>query len=157
MTTPPQGQNPYAQNPNAPYGQPQGGVPQQPSPYFNQGAPIPNAPVGTPTRKTSKAVLRIVAVIVIAILVAVGKWWFSQTDAETTAVGSCMHNSGTTLKPDLSTVDCSAGNAQYKVVGKFDNTSDDSKCAAISEAQVSYIQSGSSDHNVVLCLAPVKK
>jgi len=100
-------------------------------------------------------VIRILAVILVGILVAVGKWYLGKTDAETTAVGSCMHNKGTESSPDLKTVDCSSSDAQFKVVQKFDNTSDDSKCEAVKEATISYYQTGDG-HDVVLCLKEVK-
>ena len=99
--------------------------------------------------------IRILAVILVAILVAVGKWYLGKTDAETTAVGSCMHNKGTESSPDLKTVDCSSSDAEFKVVQKFDNTSDDSKCEAVKEATISYYQTGDG-HDVVLCLKEVK-
>lgn len=166
MTTPPpQGQNPFAQG-QQPAGQPQGQAPYPPqdgNPYAQgqpgfppQGAapyaPVPPAP---PARRFSKKVLRVVGFIVIAILIAVGKWFFGQTDAETTSVGSCMRNEGTMNDADLKTVDCSSSDAEYKVVEKFDDTSDDSKCKAVTEAEISYYQTGDG-HDVVLCLKEVK-
>lgn len=152
MTTPPpQGQNPYAQQP-APMGQ------QQPQPYGQfpgQGAPVP--PPAPPQRnKKLKRVLGVVGMIVVAIIVKVGigAVFSSDTEAESTSVGACMHNDGTDTKPDLSEVDCTSSDAQYKVVQKFDDTSDDSKCEAVKEATVSYYQIGTG-HNVVLCLKEV--
>ncbi|MFF5186659.1 hypothetical protein ACFY30_23315 [Streptomyces sp. NPDC000345] len=161
MTTPPppQGQNPYAQ-PSAPSGQQPGqpGVPQQPyAPFPNQGAPV--TPPPPPARNGGKKVMRIVGAIVVGILVLGVKfgigWWADRTDAETTSVGACMHNDGNNTNPDLQEVDCSSSDAQYKVVEKFDNSSDDSKCEAVTTAEISYIQYGSG-HDVVLCLKEVK-
>ncbi|MEV0219450.1 hypothetical protein [Streptomyces sp. NPDC050704] len=154
MTTPPpQGQNPYAQQPTPPLGQP--GVPaQQPYPPFQQGAPMPPPPA-PPARRVSKTMLRIGAFIVVAILIAVGKWWFGQSDAETTSVGSCMHNEGSQSTPDLKTVDCSSSDAEYKVVEKFEDTSDSKKCETVKKATISYYQTGDG-HDVVLCLNEVK-
>ncbi|MBC9726451.1 hypothetical protein [Streptomyces sp. TRM68367] len=168
MTTPPPQGNPFAQG-QQPYGQPQGqapyppqgGYPQQPGqPGFPQqggAAPFQGAPVPppAPTRRVSKKVLRIVALIVVAIAMAAGKWYFSQSDAETTSVGSCMHNEGTQTSPDLKSVDCTSSDAQFEVVAKFDNTSNDSKCKAVKEAEIAYYQKGD-NHDVVLCLKQVK-
>ncbi|MFF6996003.1 hypothetical protein ACFY93_13805 [Streptomyces sp. NPDC008313] len=154
MTTPPQGQNPYASQPGTPAGQQPGqpGSPTQPYPPFQQGAPVPPpAPAG----RGGKKALRIVALIVVAIVVIAGKWYLGRSDAETVSVGNCMHNDGTTIKPDLNTVDCSSGDAQYKVVEKFDDSTDDSKCKNVADATISYIQSGSG-HDVVLCLKETK-
>lgn len=145
-TPPPQGQNPYATQPTQP------GVPQQPYPP-QQGAPFQGAPVPPPApqKRASKTLLRIGGFIVIAVIVAIGKWYLGQSDAETTSVSSCMHNEGTQSSPELKTVDCSSNDAEYKVVEKFDGTSDSSKCESVKEAEISYYQVGN-NHNVVLCL-----
>ncbi|CAL9531788.1 hypothetical protein SUDANB1_04035 [Streptomyces sp. enrichment culture] len=159
MTTPPPQGNPFAQGqpaaaPQAPFPS-QGGYPQQPGqPGFPPQGAGPATPA-TPSRRFSKKLLRIAGIIVVAIIIGVIKWQMGKTDAETTAVGSCMHNKGTQSQPDLSTVDCSSGNAQYEVVEKFDNTSDDSKCATVKEAEIAYYQVGD-NHDVVLCLKSVK-
>ncbi|GAA4795813.1 LppU/SCO3897 family protein [Streptomyces ziwulingensis] len=153
---PPQGQNPYAQGTGNPFaqGQPghpqqtgQPGVPPQGMPY----APVPPSPRGG---RFKKKALRLLAVVAIAIAIAGGKWYFSQSDAETTEAGSCMHNEGTQASPDLKTVDCSSGDAQYKVVEKFEDTSDSGKCEAVKEAEISYYQVGDG-HDVVLCLKEI--
>jgi hypothetical protein len=148
-TPPPAGQNPYAQPP-APQGQ------QPYAPFPNQGAPVPPpAPAG----RGGKKVLRILGIIVVGLLVLGVKfgigWWADRTDAETTSVGSCMHNEGTDINPDLQEVDCSASEAEFQVVEKFDDTSDDTKCEAVKEATISYYQVGGG-HNVVLCLKETK-
>ncbi|CAM5731247.1 putative protein OS=Streptomyces fumanus OX=67302 GN=GCM10018772_12710 PE=4 SV=1 [Streptomyces fumanus] len=152
----PQGQNPYAQGqPAAPQQAGQPGFPPQGGAPF-PGAPIPpGAPVppSAPSGRFKKA-LRIVALILVAVAIGIGKWYFSQSDAETTAVGNCMHNDGTQTSPDLKTVDCSSGDAQYKVVEKFDNSTDSGKCEAVKDAEISYWQQGDG-HNVVLCLKEV--
>ncbi|MFD7706112.1 hypothetical protein ACFV6E_19295 [Streptomyces sp. NPDC059785] len=159
MTTPPppQGQNPFAQQPGAPAAAPaQPGFPQQqPYPPFQQGAP--GAPVPPPSSgsRFGKKALRIVALIVVAIALYGVKWYLGQSDAETASVGSCMHNDGTSVSPDLKTVDCSSSDSEYKVVEKFDSTSDDSKCESVSDAEISYIQTGGG-HDVVLCLKETK-
>ncbi|MEW2406726.1 LppU/SCO3897 family protein [Streptomyces griseoviridis] len=171
MTTPPpQGQNPSApseppapQGPpapegsaapqgQAPYPQHAGQAPYPPHPGFpQQGAPVP-PPRG---RRVSKTLIRVGAFVVLAIVLAVVKFYVFQSDAETTSVGSCMHNDGSQTKPDLKTVDCSSSEAQFKVVEKFDGTSDDSRCETVQGATISYYQSGN-NHDVVLCLNEVK-
>ncbi|MER5749432.1 hypothetical protein [Streptomyces sp. NPDC002088] len=168
MTTPPppQGQNPYAQTPPPPVGQQavQPGVPPQGAPYAPfpaQGAPVPPPPA--PAKRGGKKPLRIIAGILVAIIIALVKfggawglgWFFSRSDAETTSVGACMHNDGTDSNADLNEVDCSSSGAQYKVVEKFDDTSDDTKCETVTDATIYYVQSGNA-HDVVLCLKEVK-
>ncbi|MFB7461048.1 hypothetical protein [Streptomyces sp. NPDC056188] len=168
MTTPPppQGQNPHAEAPTAPMGQQAGqpGAPQQPyppqAPYTpfpqQQGAPVP-PPV--PPKSGGKKVLGILGtmgLIAAVLLVKFGiGWWFSQTDAETTSVGACLHNKGTDSNADLKEVDCSSGEAEYKVIQKFDGSSDENKCESVKGWTVSYVQSGGG-HDVVLCLTETK-
>ncbi|MEU0599660.1 hypothetical protein ABZ484_15635 [Streptomyces sp. NPDC006393] len=167
MTTPPpQGQNPYAQAPSAPMGQQPGqSYPPQQQPYApfpqQQGVPVPPPPA--PTRRGGKKTLRIVGGILVAVIVALLKfggalglgWFLGRDDAETTSVGACMHNNGTMTDPDLKEVDCSSGDAQYKVVQKFDGSTDQDKCQAVTDATISYVQYGGG-HDVVLCLKESK-
>ncbi|MFG3282778.1 hypothetical protein [Streptomyces sp. NPDC048111] len=119
MTTPPQGQNPYAQNPNAPYGQP--GQPGQPG-FPAQGAPyqgVPMAPQGTPTRNSGKKVIKAIG-IVVGLVVIAGAWYFNHDseDAKKLAVGDCLYNKGTDDKPDIQQVDCTDSKATNKVLKK---------------------------------------
>ncbi|MCW7941873.1 hypothetical protein AAW14_07385 [Streptomyces hygroscopicus] len=160
MTTPPpQGPNPYAQQPTMPMGQQPGqpGVPPQGpyAPFPNQGAPAPVPPQAGSGKRASKKALRIVGAIVVVIIGLAVKfgigWWASETDAETTSVGACMHNDGSDSKANLTEVDCSSSGAQYKVVQKFDGSSDQDKCQAVKEATSAYVQYGNG-HDVVLCL-----
>ncbi|MFI1354996.1 hypothetical protein ACH4TV_15710 [Streptomyces sp. NPDC020898] len=149
MTTPPP-QDPTAPVPVQP------GAPQQPYPPHQGGAPFQGAPVPppAPAKRFGKKLLRFGVFIAIAIAIGLGKWYFNQSDAETTSVGACMHNDGSDTSADLNEVDCTSSDAQYKVVQKFDNTSDADKCEAVTEATISYYQQGSS-HDVVLCLKEV--
>jgi hypothetical protein len=66
-----------------------------------------------------------------------------------------MHNNGTDSNADLKEVDCSSSGAQYKVVQKFDDSSDENKCKTVSDATIYYVQSGGG-HDVVLCLKEAK-
>ncbi|MCN9242046.1 hypothetical protein NGF19_14815 [Streptomyces sp. RY43-2] len=160
MTTPPpQGQNPYAQQPTPPMGQQPGqpGVPPQGpyAPFPNQGAPAPMPPQAGPGKRVSKKAMRVIGTIIVAVLVIGLKfgagWFLNRNDAETTSVGACMHQEGTTSDPDLKEVDCSSSDAQYKVVEKFDGSKDQDKCEGVKDAEFAYFQYGGG-HDVVLCL-----
>ncbi|MGW2224121.1 LppU/SCO3897 family protein [Streptomyces formicae] len=174
MTTPPpQGQNPYPPQGQNPYGQPQGVAPygqQAPAPYPpqqgapyppqqgapyppHQGGPVP--PPAAPSRKGRKLLLRIGGFILVAIIIGVVKWQMGKSDAETISVGSCMHNNGTQISPDLKEVDCSSSDSEFEVVEKFDNTSDSNKCEAVKTSEIAYYQQGKG-HDVVLCLKKAK-
>ncbi|WP_327354842.1 LppU/SCO3897 family protein [Streptomyces sp. NBC_01304] len=175
MTTPPpQGQNPYGQPQGGnPYGQqqaPQGypqqgypqqpgqpGVPQQPSPYFNQG-PAPQPPRSRVSFKTIKNI----GIVVVFAIVAIVGYIASQDDADTAAVGDCMHQgSSSSTNPDLEVVDCSDSKAQFEVVGKVSGTyTSDTEASAKCEAEgkkfdTVYSQSGDGE-DFLLCLATHK-
>jgi hypothetical protein len=68
-------------------------------------------------------------------------------------VGQCVVNNGTSTDPDVKVVDCASSEAEYKIVDKIDDSTDDSQCGADAEASYRY-QSGSTKY--VLCLTPVK-
>ncbi|GAA1358779.1 LppU/SCO3897 family protein [Streptomyces beijiangensis] len=161
-TPPPQGQNPYAQQPTTPSGQqPQGGnpyaqqqpgVPPQQSPYMNQGGPIPQAPVGTPPRGGGFKKFRNIALPIIAVVVIAGGWWASRDDADTAKVGDCMSisNADSATDPGLEVVDCGDAKAKYKVAEKKDGSGD---CDRTKYSQ--YRESGKDDFT--LCLSDYKK
>ena len=68
-------------------------------------------------------------------------------------VGACVQNKGTTSKPNVKVVDCGSADAEYKIVGKIDDSTDDTQCEQFAGAEASYVKGGSSKY--VLCLAPV--
>ncbi|MBB5978194.1 LppU/SCO3897 family protein [Kribbella solani] len=70
-------------------------------------------------------------------------------------VGACVVNKGTTRNPDVKVVDCSSSDAAFRIVGRIDDSTDDSQCDQYADAQASYYyQHGSTKYT--LCLAPVK-
>ncbi|MEU3338433.1 hypothetical protein [Streptomyces sp. NPDC006668] len=174
MTTPPQGQNPFAQG-QQPYGQPQpqapypphAAYPQQPGqpgqPGFPPPGAAPYAPVpAQPRRKLSaKAIKNIVIVAVVAVAAIVG-YIASQDDANTAKVGDCMHRGSTSdTNPDLEVVDCGSSKAQYVVLAKVKGSystelSASTKCeAAAKDFQYTYTESGDGS-DFLLCLKDYK-
>ncbi|MGV9885255.1 LppU/SCO3897 family protein [Streptomyces sp. NPDC003006] len=153
MTTPPpQGQAPYPPQGQNPYGQPQAGAPyppqqgqptapQQPYPAFNQGAPVPPA---QPRRRPIKTYLRGAAVVVVAIMAAVG-WWASRDDAETAAVGDCLKPASSS-SDRMEVVDCSSSEAEAKVIkkidGHFTQISAETECRKVEGATGFYAETG---------------
>ena len=69
-------------------------------------------------------------------------------------VGACLVNNGTSTKPDMKKVDCGTSDAEYRIVGKLDDTTDDSQCDQFADAQTTYVYQKRST-KYVLCLAPV--
>jgi hypothetical protein len=68
-------------------------------------------------------------------------------------VGACVVNEGTSVRPDVKVVDCGSAEAEYEIIDKLDDTTDDSGCSEEAEASYRY-QQGSTKY--VLCLTPVK-
>ncbi|MFI8234507.1 hypothetical protein ACIGDI_37455 [Streptomyces sp. NPDC085900] len=167
MSTPPQGQNPFAQG-QQPQGQapypPQGGYPQQPGqPGFPPQGTAPYAPIPPQrSRKLSFKAIRIILVIAVALGFGAYKFISGQDDADTAKVGDCMHRgSANDTNPDLEVVKCSDTKAQYvvlaKISGKFGQTEAETKCtAAAKDFQYSYTQSGDGS-DFLLCLKDYKK
>ncbi|MEG8276276.1 LppU/SCO3897 family protein [Streptomyces sp. AHA2] len=163
MSTPPPQGNPFAQGqPQAPY-PPQGGVPQQPGqPGFPPpgGAPLPPQPTG---RKLSFKTIKTIVIVLIVAGVAIGGYIASRDDANTAAVGDCMHRGSTNDNdPDLEVVDCKDSAAQYEVLAKIEgkfltDTLASSKCESeAKDFQYVYTQSGDGK-DFLLCLKDHKK
>jgi hypothetical protein len=137
---------------------PQQGMPPQPSPYFNQGAPAPIAPQRP--RRGAKFFMRAIGFVVIA-AVAIGGWIASQDDAKTAKAGDCMHRGNQNdNNPDLEVVDCSDAKAQFKVLAKIEGSFSDSqandKCAAqAQDFQYAYTETGDGS-SFLLCLKDYK-
>ncbi|AIR99355.1 hypothetical protein [Streptomyces glaucescens] len=150
----PQGQNPFAQGqPQAPYGQ-QPGFPQQ------GGAPF--APAPAPRRKLSFKTIKNIVIVIAVGTAVIGGFIASRDDANTAAVGDCMHRgSSDDNNPDLEVVDCKDSKAEFvvlaKVEGSFTSLTAESKCAAeAKDFQYSYTESGDGS-DFLLCLKDYTK
>ncbi|RLL67844.1 hypothetical protein [Streptomyces sp. Z26] len=168
MTTPPpQGQNPYGQQPGqSPYGQPQqpygqqaGQSPQQgqnpyaqqgPQPYGQPGG-VPMAPPPVPPRGGKAKKILIGVGVAVALLVAGGAYIAGQDDADQAEKGDCVINRGTDMSPDVEVVDCSSSDAEYKVAVKHDGKADCDR-----EKYAQYSETKGSDVLFTLCLEPHK-
>ncbi|MFD4571383.1 hypothetical protein ACFWNK_00005 [Streptomyces sp. NPDC058417] len=169
MTTPPpQGQNPFAQpGQQQPYGPPQGQAPYPPQPGqpgFPQqpAAPYGAVPPAPPRRKVSFKLIKNVVIVLAVVGVGIGAYISSRDDANTAAVGDCMHRgSSSDTNPDLEVVDCKDSKAQYivlaKVKGTYTQVTADSKCSSeAKDFQYSYTETGDGS-NFLLCLKDYKK
>lgn len=159
MTTPPpQGQNPFAQQGQQPYGPPQGQAPYPPQPTAPYGA-VPPAP---PSRKVSFKMIKNVVIVLAVVGAGIAAFISSQDDANTAAVGDCMHRGSTdNNNPDLEVVECSSTKAQYvvlaKVKGDFSAISAETKCSEkAKDFQYSYTETGDGS-NFLLCLKDYSK
>jgi hypothetical protein len=123
------------------------------SKFKNLPAPAPGAPgrpmdPGKPLFKRPAVLGLVIPVAVIALLVVANLGSPSSAD-----VGSCVVNKGTVSNPNVKVVDCSSSDADFKVVGKLDNSTNADECEQFEGYSVSYTEErGSSKYT--LCLAP---
>nr|WP_202891273.1 toxin-antitoxin system, toxin component [Kribbella shirazensis] len=68
-------------------------------------------------------------------------------------VGACVVNKGSSVNPDVEVVDCTSSEAEYKIVDKIDDSTDDSQCGQNAEASYVYQRKST---KYVLCLTPVR-
>ncbi|TDW76759.1 LppU/SCO3897 family protein [Kribbella pratensis] len=98
------------------------------------------------------AMLMLLLPIAVIALIVVGN--LNSTEAKAT-VGACVVNNGTSSNPDVKVVDCTSSDAEYKIVGKIDDSTDDSQCDQFEGAEASYVYQHRST-KYTLCLTPVK-
>lgn len=115
------------------------------------GEPVPGAP-RRPADPGRPLFLRPVALgLLIPFAIVAGLWYFLHDDPEFAAVGDCVHADGDALFPDVSVVDCGSAKAQFKVVGRFEDTGDTSLCGAYPSSVAAYYEKHGSTR-YVLCL-----
>jgi len=123
-------------------------------------APDPAAPPA-PAKKKGGGVLRVVIGLVV-LLVAVGVYFFfNKDDASNAKAGDCLAGTSTTeLKAkDLKIVDCTAGDANFKVLQRVDDKLYGESDAACTDPATLYVFWTGKDgaKGTVLCLASVTK
>lgn len=62
--------------------------------------------------------------------------------SSTAEVGRCVVNKGTDGNPKVEVVDCSSSDAEYRIVGRLDNSTDDSRCDQFAGVEASYVYDG---------------
>ncbi|GAA3540577.1 LppU/SCO3897 family protein [Kribbella ginsengisoli] len=121
------------------------------SKFKNLPEPAPGAPgrpmePGKPLFQRPAVIGLLIPIAVIALIVVANL----NKDPEAT-IGSCVYNKGTADKPNVKVVDCSSSDADYKVIGRLDNTVDGDKCAKFQDSTVSYTDRKA---KFTLCLTP---
>ena len=76
--------------------------------------------------------------------------YFSKDDPRAAQPGNCVHNSGSDSKPDVTVVDCTASNAEFKVL-KVVHSPDEKECDAEPGLVATYSEERTSSI-VILCL-----
>lgn len=105
---------------------------------------------GKPLIRRLPAILSLLIPLAVVCLIVV----VNLRSAAESAVGNCVVNKGTNQNPDVTFVDCSSPDAQYRIIGKLDGTTDSTRCREFPGYEASYTwQKGSSRYT--LCLTPV--
>ncbi|MET9026211.1 hypothetical protein ABZW96_11380 [Nocardia sp. NPDC004168] len=149
-------------NPGQPQGYPQPGYPGQPQPgYPPQGGFPPQPgypgggfpPPGSPPRQNRGGsgigkILGILGVVLVIGLLIVGARTVFRSDGEKIEIGQCAKLSGTTVKAEFETKECSDAEANYVVAQRLDGANAD--CATKDYA--SYYQTGGDEYTLCLRL-----
>ncbi|MGW7684778.1 LppU/SCO3897 family protein [Kribbella sp. NPDC054772] len=117
-------------------------------PEPQQGPGRPMDP-GKPLFKRPAILMLLLPFAFIALLI-IGNLNSTEAKAQ---IGACVVNNGTSSDPDVKVVDCTSSDAEYKIVDKIDDSTDDSQCGDDAEASYVY-QQGSTKYT--LCLTPVR-
>ncbi|MFF9865065.1 hypothetical protein ACIRD2_15225 [Streptomyces sp. NPDC093595] len=127
--------------------------PQQvPPPAEGFGGPVP--PPAAPRKAGwGKKILRIVALIVVAVAVKLGISYFFNSPVHA-AAGDCVQVTGSDTDPKVETKECGDKDANYKVVKVVDNTFDVNACGTTGEAALAQQWD---QEKFVLCLNGIKK
>ncbi|WP_259316665.1 hypothetical protein [Kitasatospora xanthocidica] len=150
---PPYGQQPYGQQP---YGQPAPGPYGQQPPPGPYGYPQPAPPVqpAPAAKRGIRSKLRIVGVVGGCLALAVG-YFVAGPSVSSAKAGDCVHASGSR---DVEIVKCTDTKANYRVLSKFEGTTDVTRCQQT--PQTTTAVSGKSGRRwnkkrYVLCLGPL--
>ena len=122
------------------------------SKFKNLPEPAPGAPgrpmdPGKPLFKRPAVLGLLLPFALIALIIVVNLNSVSNAD-----VGQCIVNNGTSSSPDVKVVDCGSSDAEYRIVGKLDDTTDDTRCEQFAGAERSLTDERG---KYVLCLGPI--
>ncbi|MFE4362209.1 hypothetical protein [Kitasatospora sp. NPDC056800] len=145
---PPYGQQPYGQPAPGPYGQQ---PPPRPYGYPQPAPPVQPAPAA---KRGIRSKLRIVGVVGGCLALAVG-YFVAGPSVSSAKAGDCVHASGSR---DVEIVKCTDTKANYRVLSKFEGTTDVTRCQQT--PQTTSAVSGKSGRRwnkkrYVLCLGPL--
>jgi len=118
--------------------------------------PAPGAPgrpmnPGKPLLQRPAMAMLLLPIALIAAIVVINLNITTTSEAE---VGACVVNNGTAASPNVEVVDCASSEAEYKVVGKLDDTVDDTKCQQFAGYEAAYTSEVGSQ-KYTLCLGPI--
>lgn len=127
---------------------PQGGFPQQPG-YPGGGFPPPGPPPQQNRGGSSVGkILGVLGVVLVIGLLVVGARTVFRSDGEKVDIGQCAKLSGTTVKAEFATKDCSDPEANYVVAQRLDGAN--ANCPTKDYA--SYYQTGGNEYTLCLRL-----
>jgi hypothetical protein len=113
--------------------------------------PGPGQPMnpGKPLFQRPAILMLLLPIAFVAILIVAN---LNSTESKA-QIGACVVNKGTSTDPDVKVVDCTSSEAEYKIVDRIDDSTDESQCGDDAEASYVY-QEGSTKYT--LCLTKIK-
>ncbi|WP_344113969.1 LppU/SCO3897 family protein [Kribbella alba] len=124
------------------------------SKFKNLPEPAPGAPgrpmdPGKPLFKRPAMLMLLLPVAVIGLIV-----WGNMGNPSSADVGQCVLNKGNSSAPNVEVVDCGSSDAQYRIIGRLENSSNADDCEKFEGYTAAYTkETGSSSYT--LCLTPV--
>ncbi|MFJ5921599.1 hypothetical protein ACIQF6_03210 [Kitasatospora sp. NPDC092948] len=113
-----------------------------------RGWGIPAAP-GRPLWQRVQILGLLVPVLAVGAIV-----YAANSDPDYAAVGDCIHHTGSDDDPTVTVVDCTSSDAQFKVVGRFENDNNDA-CDDVPGTDAAFSSSGRRSQTYTLCLSKV--
>jgi hypothetical protein len=129
-----------------------------PPPGWVPGPPVPPARVRRSPARVLRVAVPVVAAVGIGVLRVTGVWG----GASDPQVGDCVHTTGGESSFGFDVVDCTAENAQYRIVGtdpervtSADFREDDGLCSSVAATEVVLWSGQDPDEGTVYCAAGV--
>ncbi|MBT2468589.1 hypothetical protein J7E97_12045, partial [Streptomyces sp. ISL-66] len=124
-----------------------------PPPHPVDPQQVPPVETAAPAQKGGKGkkILRVAALIVLAVVVKVGISYFFNAPVHAEA-GDCVSVTGSDTDPKVSTKKCDDKDANYKVIKVIDDSFDVNACGQVGEAALAQQWE---QEKFVLCLGPV--
>jgi hypothetical protein len=110
-------------------------------------------PGAAPKKKNTRLIITLSVVAALVIIGGITALINRKSDPANAKVGDCIHYGSQT---NVKVVDCGSSDAQFRVVQRVDNTSDQSACDNVADSDVSLYTTGSGS-KYTLCVALVVK
>ncbi|WP_377270432.1 hypothetical protein [Peterkaempfera sp. SMS 1(5)a] len=119
------------------------------TPFPSPSASADDSNAHRPRRKGGKPLILAVAILAVAAAAGFGIRYATADKPSHAAVGECIHATGAKNSPNVSTVPCTDGAADYTVVRVVEDSTRTGACNNLSDAALTQQSDG---HSYVLCV-----